>query len=80
MHLGQEQQEAFVTLQRVCTESPLLAYANFKTSFILYTHANGEELGVVFYHVKEGRKKVIVYASRCLSKGKKKYPAHKMEF
>ena len=30
VHWGPEQQEAFETLQRLCTESPILAYADFK--------------------------------------------------
>ena len=30
VHWGPKQQEAFETLQRLCTESPILAYADFK--------------------------------------------------
>ena len=38
VHWGPEQQEAFETLQRLCTESPILAYADCKAPFILHKH------------------------------------------
>ena len=49
VHWGPKQQEAFGTLQRLCTESPVLAYADFKTPFILHTEASGDGLGAVLY-------------------------------
>ena len=42
---GPEQQEAFETLQRLCTETPILAYADFKSPFILCTDASSDGLG-----------------------------------
>ena len=80
VHWGPEQQEAFEALQRLCTESPVLAYADFKAPFILHTDASGEGLGAVLYQVQEGRQRVIAYASRSLSKSEKNYPVHKLEF
>ena len=77
---GPEQQEAFEALQRLCTESPVLAYADFKAPFILHTDASGEGLGAVSYQVQEGRQRVIAYTSRSLSKSEKNYPVHKLEF
>ena len=44
---GPEQQEAFETLQRLCTEAPILAYADFKFPFILHTDATSDGLGAV---------------------------------
>ena len=44
VHWGPEQQEAFETLQRLSTESLILAYADFKAPFILHTDASGEDL------------------------------------
>ena len=38
---GPEQQEAFETLQRLYTESPILAYADFKAPFVFHTDASG---------------------------------------
>ena len=63
VHWGPEQQEAFETLQRLCTESPILAYADFKAPFILHTDASGDGLGAVLYQVQEGHKRVIAYDS-----------------
>ena len=80
VHWGPEQQEAFEILQKLCTESPVLAYADFKAPFILHTDASGEGLGAVLYQVQEGRQRVIAYASRSLSKSEKNYPVHKLEF
>ena len=58
MHWEQEQ-EAFETLQKLCSNSPILADTNFKAPFVLHTDASGEGLGVVLYQVQEVKKKVI---------------------
>ena len=58
----------------------MLDYADFKAPFILHTDASGEGLGAVLYQVQEGRQRVIVFASRSLSKSEKNYPVHKLEF
>ena len=63
VHWGAKQQEAFETLQRLCADSPILAYADCKGSFILQTDASGDGLGAVLYQVLEGKQIVIVYAS-----------------
>ena len=68
VHWGPEQQEAFETLQRHCTESPILAYADFKAPFILHTDASGDGLGAVLYQVQEGQRRVIAYAPQSLSR------------
>ena len=73
---GPEQQEAFETLQRLCTESPMLAYADFKAPFVLHTDASGDGLGAVLYQVQDGQKR----APRSLSKSEGNYPVHKLEF
>ena len=49
VHLGPEQQEAFEALQSLYTEVPVLAYADFKSPFILHTDASGDGLGTVLY-------------------------------
>ena len=56
---GPEQQEAFETLQRLCTDSPILAYADFKAHFVLQTDASGDGLGAVLYQVLEGQTRAI---------------------
>ena len=80
VHWGPEQQEAFETLQRLCTEAPILAYADFKTPFILHTDASSDGLGAVLYQYQDNQRRVIAYASRSLSPSERNYPAHKLEF
>ena len=80
VYWGPEQKEAFETLQKLCTESPILAYADFKAPFVLHTDASGDGLGAVLYQVQDGQKRVIAYASRSLSKSERNYPVHKLEF
>ena len=63
VHWGPEQQETFETLQRFYTESPILAYVDFKAPFVLHTDASGDGLGAVLYQVQDGQKGVIAYAS-----------------
>ena len=53
VHWGPEQQEAFETLKRLCTEAPVLVYADFK-SFILHTDSSGDGLGAVLYQDQDG--------------------------
>ena len=77
---GPEQQEAFETLQRLCTESSILAYADFKAPFTLHTDASGDGLGAVLYQVQEAKKRVIAYASQSLTRSERNYPVHKLEF
>ena len=77
---GPEQQEAFETLQRLCTEAPILAYADFKTPFILHTDASSDGLEAVLYQYQDKQRRVIAYASRSLSPSERNYPAHKLEF
>ena len=80
VHWGPDQQEAFETLQRLCTESPILAYAGFKAPFILHTYASGDGFGAVLYQVQEGKQRVIAYSSRSLTRSERNYPVHKLEF
>ena len=74
------QQGAFDKLIEACTTTPVLAFADFKKSFKVYTDASLEGLGSVLYQEQDGRDRVIAYASRRLSKAEKNYPVHKQEF
>ena len=80
VHWGPEQQEAFETLQKLCTESLILAYADFKAPFILHTDASADGLCAVLYQVQEGKQRVIAYASWSLTKSERNYPVQKLEF
>ena len=65
-------------MQKLCTESPILAYAKFKAPFVLHTDASGDGLGAVLYQVQDGQKRVLAYTSRSLSKSERNYPVHKL--
>ena len=80
VHWGSEQQEAFETLQRLCTEAPILAYADFKAPSILHTDTSSDGLGAVLYQNQNGQRRIIAYACRSWSPSERNYPAHKLEF
>ena len=75
-----ECQQAFEQLKLLCSQSPILAYANYRKPFKLHTDASENGLGAVLY-LKESNHTdhVIAYASRTLSKSRKS-DAHKLEF
>lgn len=75
-----EHQEAFETLRAACCSAPVLAFADFDSPFLLHTDASGVGLGAILYQVQDGVERPIAYASRCLNKSEKHYPAHKLEF
>jgi hypothetical protein len=77
---GSNQQEAFDELKRLCTSTPVLAFADYSKPFLLHTDASLDGLGAVLYQEQNGQERVIAYASRSLSKSERNYPVHKLEF
>ena len=74
-------QVAFDKLKELCTNTPILAYANYKKPFQLQTDASDLGLGAVLYQRdNDNRQRVIAFASHSLSNTEKNYPAHKLEF
>ena len=73
-------QRAFESLIDKLTTSPVLGFADYNAPFILHTDASTSGLGAALYQVIDGKKRVIAYASRGLSKSEVNYPAHKLEF
>ena len=61
-----ECQTAFDQLKELCTNTSVLAYADFTKPFKLHTDASVLGLGVVLYQVHKGIEKVFSYASRSL--------------
>jgi hypothetical protein len=70
-----ERSEAFQTLKKLLTTSPLLAQPDITKSFDVYCDTSGTGLGSVLK--QEGR--VIVYSSRQLSLHEEYYPTHDLE-
>ena len=73
--------QAFEWLKNLCSQTPVLAYANYRRPFELHTDASEKGLGAVLYHKQDnGTDCVNVYASHTLSKSVKNYNVHKLEF
>ena len=71
--------ESFDILKEMCSDCPVLAYADYTKPFILHTDASTMGLGAVLYHKQEdGKERVITYASRTLNKSERNYNAHKL--
>ena len=63
---------AFQQLKELCSETPILAHADYKKPFHLQVDASEKGLGAVLYQVQDGgTSKVIAYTSRTLSKSEK---------
>ena len=74
----EEFQEAFKKLKQLCSQTPILAYANYKKPFKLHSDASENGLGAILYQKQDdGMDHVIAYASQTLSKSEKNYDAHK---
>ena len=78
---SEECQQAFEQLKQLCSQTPILAYANYKKPFKLHTDASENGLGAVFYLKQDdGTDCVIAYASQTLLKSERNYDGHKLEF
>ena len=74
-------QESFKRLKELSLGLPVLAYADYKKPFKVYTDASEKGLGAVLAQRQEdGSEPAIAFASRTLSKAEKRYDAHKLEF
>lgn len=62
----------FNKLKEILTSPPILANPVFQQPFELHTDTSGTGLGAMLYQTQNDVKKVIAYASRSLSKSKKK--------
>ena len=76
-----ECQVAFEHLKHLCSQTPILAYADYMKPFQLHTDASESGLGAVLYQKQaNGMKSVIAYASQTLFRSERNYDAHKLEF
>ena len=74
-------QESFEQLKELSSKSLVLAYANSKRPFKVYTDASEKGLGeVLAQNQEDGSEPAIAFASRTQSKAEKRYDAHKLEF
>ena len=75
-----KEQQVFEHLKELLSSPPILAYPDFSLPFELHTDASTKALGAVLYQLQEGKKRVISYASRTLTKSERNYSAFKLEF
>ncbi|GKD10818.1 putative reverse transcriptase domain-containing protein [Tanacetum coccineum] len=73
---GEEQEEAFVALQKKLCEAPILVLPEGTEDMVVYNDASYFGLGCVLMQ----RGKVITYASRQLKKHEENYPTHDLKF
>ena len=74
-------ERSFNQLKQLCSNTPVLAYPDYKQKFKLYTDASESGLGAVLTQIKEdGLERPVAYAGRTLSKSERNYDAHKLEF
>ena len=74
-------EKSFQEPKQLCSDTSILAYANYSKHFKLHTNACNLGLGALLYQTDgDGLDKVITYASRPLSKSERNYPAYKLEF
>ena len=78
---SEKYQQAFEHLKQLCSQTPVLAYANYTKPFKLHTDASENGLGAVLYQKQDdGTDCVIAYASPTLLKSERNYDAYKLEF
>ena len=79
MEWTEEYQTAFEHLKHLCSQTPILAYANYQKPFKLHTDASENGLGTVLYQKQDDdTERVIAYASRTLFKSERNYNTHKL--
>ena len=68
-------------MKELCSNTPVLAYPDYRQKFKLYTDVSETGLGAVLTKIKEDNlERPIAYASRTLSKSECNYDTHKLEF
>ena len=73
--------EAICKLKDLCSQTLILAYADYTKPFKLQTDIYILGLVAILYQTKEdGTAWVIIYSSLTLNKSKRRYPADKLEF
>ena len=69
----------FASIYSKLTSAPLLVYPNFEEAFIVDCDASDDGLGTVLSQNHQGAEHVVYYASRTLTKAKRKYCATRKE-
>ena len=74
-------EQAFCQLKEICSETPILVYADYTKIFKVHTDTSEKELGAVLYQDQDdGTTRVIAYISQNLPKSKRRYHSSKLEY
>jgi hypothetical protein len=76
---NQECQKSFDELKSKLSNTPVLAFPDFKVPFILTTDASTVGLGAILSQVQKGIERAISFANRQLSKAERAYSAAELE-
>ena len=76
---GEEELNAFELLKNCLINAPVLAYPDFTQPFILQTDASGVGISGILCQRIDGKEKVILYLSRTLTSGERKWHARELE-
>jgi hypothetical protein len=76
---SERQQSAFNDLKSVLSSDQVLAYPNFKDSFILTTDASKVAVAAILSQVQDGVERPVSYASRQMNKAEQNYSASEAE-
>ena len=69
----EQTQEAFESLKKHLSSTPILAFPGVKEPFILYTNVSLTALGAVLAQVQDAKERAICYASKAFSKYQTNY-------
>ena len=73
--------EEALKLKEICSNTPVLAYADYQMPFKVHRDASESGLRVVLCQdLEDGTIRVVAYASRSLSKSEKRYHSSKLAF
>ena len=75
----EETPEAFESLTKHSSSTPILAFPDLREPFILYTDASLTAMGAVLAQVQDGKERAICHASKTFSKSQTNYSATKRE-
>ncbi|GFS40617.1 transposon Tf2-11 polyprotein [Trichonephila inaurata madagascariensis] len=76
---GSDQKESFEKLKTALTSEPVLGLFDENAPTKLHADASGYGLGTVLVQIQKGKEKVIVYASRTLTKAERNYSTTERE-
>ena len=76
---GPKQQEAFQSMKNKLCTTPVLAYPDFKSPFILTTDAFKIAIAAILSQVQDGIERPVAYVSRQLNTAERAYPASELE-